>query len=137
MKREIKFRAWDGKRMFNPVEFVQDNSFSVGFFEGSGCITREDDPIMQYTGLKDKNGVEIYEGDVVKSNDSFEPIFYISIENYPEEINPDPAYENKKNFHEFIHDVIYSEGHSDLLRCSRNKIEVIGNIYENPELLEK
>lgn len=69
--REIKFRAWDGKRMYyDPNDFylrMDGSCFDV--FEGE-----MDEPIcgqpilMQYTGLKDKNGKEIYEGDIVKTS---------------------------------------------------------------------
>jgi uncharacterized phage protein (TIGR01671 family) len=65
--REIKFRAWDGRKMnYNP--FISDGSdggetSSVYINVAIAC---NDEELMQYTGLKDKNGKEIYEGDIIR-----------------------------------------------------------------------
>ena len=116
--KEIKFRVWD-----NDLEIMSysDSEIFIMFSNNGICIGYEindeidDYELMQYIGLKDKNGEEIYEGDIVKF---FE---YKVIDNIvlPEEIV-------------IIKDI--REG-CDTLGPSQY-MEVIGNIYENPELLD-
>jgi len=99
--REIKFRGWDeeGKRMLPP----QDLSTSRLYLEWLGII---DVPLMQYTGLKDKEGKDIYENDFV----------YLS--GYGSYLVEFPFIELYQAYPESDIGII------------------LGNTYENPELLE-
>ena len=138
--REIKFRCWDteNKQMLK----VQELDFEDTFYGGRLSIRAdmyndyfdiEDMILMQYTGLKDKNGKEIYEGDIVLykdwercyeggGNDSFinKGVVEYSESNCCFNVTERETID--------IEDVLY-EGNEDL--------EVIGNIYDNPELLKK
>jgi len=116
-KREIKFRAW----LKNPVEGLPRMvPWSSDFFSDSSEVTAFGDEfpepdgdvvLMQYTGLKDKNGREIYEGDIVASEwGDWESGYVISV--------------SMDDFYNFV-----EEGYSE------EDIEVFGNIYENPKLI--
>lgn len=116
MSREIKFRAWNSKE--NKMELD---------------VYKECDDLMQYTGLKDKNDKEIYEGDIVKIkhfaryNSELNSVLKIS--------NCEVIYENCQFlFHDtYKDDFKYKFNDID---CIKN-IEVIGNIYEEPNLLKE
>lgn len=129
MSREIKFRAWDKekKQMISLRDF--DTSYAEGAHLIFGCEAYDhcypDDvkllseyELMQFTGLKDKNGKEIYEGDIVRcGNYQAEIIFNKNIASF--RIQYTALSGNLAN------DVIY--GHD---------WEVIGNVFENTELLK-
>ena len=141
MKREIKFRAWNGIKMYYPETktpdnnatyltfFNRENSIGWGLYDSvyeNRLCSGEYHNLMQFTGLKDKNGKDIYEGDIIK--------FWGSIP------SDDPAY----GYYEPTMSVCYSEvwasfgftdGGAFLPFKQWDDMEIIGNIYENPELL--
>jgi hypothetical protein len=112
--REIKFRAWNPqqKRMVFGARGDEVNASWVLAM----CSANDMEP-MQYTGLKDKNGKEIYEGDILQ-NPKVKDIGPVEWDDF--DIGP--------AFH-WCHPKMYS--------CPMDECEVIGNIYENPELLER
>ena len=112
MKREIKFRAWDEEEgMMHPPftinEICEIRKEGGGF--GAILMNFNWDQLMwlQFTGLKDKNGKEIYEGDIFRYRGDVKVLDDIA--------------------------AFYWANFEGLL--DNKYIEVIGNIYENPELL--
>jgi len=121
--RNIKYRVWDQR--YRKMEYLEDWRFL------SPWMTDTERPIfMQYTGLKDKEGKEIYEGDIIKcitkqhgwphkgKVEYVEPSFKINVGKEPsiregEENDYYTDFYNNENF------------------------EIIGNIYENPELIKQ
>ena len=123
--REIKFRAWD-KRMNVMIEeypipgnYISINNL-IGYFSDRYIP-------LQYTGLKDKNGKEIYEGDIV----------IYEYEKKPATIKFGKGYQGEPADGMYPYWGWYVDGWLDHYAFAGDEIEVIGNIYENPELLEK
>lgn len=129
--REIKFRAWDKvlKRMLFPKFIGNGNNFcSDDLMAVTGVIE-----LLQYTGLKDKNGKEIYDGDVLKyhqyCNFNLEKETSISFVKWGETGDSD-GYCHGKHF-----EWVIGGNNADSLADIYENSEIIGNIYENPELL--
>lgn len=116
--RDIKFRAWNEaqEKMLNWYEFLNTNMENTFIApESTGLI------LMQYTGLKDKNGKEIYEGDIVEGRVGDEEGF--DVKGIVAYCQCGYYFITDKDDEVMIHIV--------------DDLEVIGNIYDNPDLLEK
>lgn len=140
MNREIKFRAWH-----SVVSVMLEVGDEYGTSHPLDCCDYklEGQPVelMQYTGLKDKNGVEIYEGDIVRTTVG-EHWWLYAIE--PSKISPNgQLYAIEKLSNCSIVDEVYTYTVTSENSGCRNELlygndyEVIGNIYENPELLKE
>ena len=122
-----KFRAWDkeDERMsYGEVEYFDD---SINYRFDHFCIGADEDvEFMQSTGLKDKNDTEIYEGDIVKVTDMYRSTDFC-----------DGGVGSITGLHEVLMWYIDGEVQNSLYDINLSYyIKVIGNIYENPELLE-
>ena len=122
--REIKFRAWDKeeKKMVYDVEYAYDGypiDTASSFGEMLDCPDFYN--VMQYTGLKDKNDKEIYEGDIVHFKTLRSKEYIGEVKSYEDAASFFVVV--KKHYMECLDDVY--------------ELKVLGNIYENKELLDE
>ena len=122
--RKLEFRIWDGRYMeyANDLYFFEENSIQHNGDHGN--------VVMQSTGQTDKNGQEIYESDIVKND--WGSIGIIKWGNYVEE-NGDPYCDTR---HIGFHSATKDKSNVESL-IHHEEWEIIGNIYENAELLKE
>ena len=126
--REMKFRAWDkeSRKMFSE-NIVDDGHLELyngmSFKRFGDCLEDDCIELMQFTDFKDKNGKEICEGDIVQANFRKGKKKYIVSEN---SVYGNSAFMIPEEFHYKLMDLNYEE----------KELEVIGNKFENPELLK-
>ena len=151
MNREIKFRAWNKvwgmMSLVDKIEFEEGKPVSVSVTikatdfdhtdEWSDYEVGDDIILQQFTGLKDKNGKEIYDGDIVRfENKAYEIRFFNKWGMF--------GLVGKSDYKDFTEEDPLGSGGSStrykpyvLGEYYQKRIEVIGNVFENPELLNE
>ena len=140
MNREIKFRGWNSnlKKFVSCDEWFLDFKGNLFFYDLRDCgrlepISKDLYIIQQFTGLKDKNGHEIFEGDIIEGrtfhyDDKIDDLVFSEIE------KGHVWYINGIWNVSFNH--LYSESSCSLEKFDLYSATVIGNVLENPELLK-
>lgn len=134
MSRVLKFRIWDKKKN----KFVHENRDKDYLLDFEGNIVFPDTVgelhkrvdfchliIQQFTGLSDKNGVEIYEGDILENN-----------LNHPDYKFGTIIFDEIYSLFGIKYDGLTRTVKTDKYECA-SRFEVVGNLFQNPELLEK
>ena len=126
--REIKFRAWDkeNEKMMKVSSLsLKNKEIAVRENRTYHFFRMQNLELMQYTGLKDKNGKEIYEGDIVLVKPGGISTWYKTVVEFKEGALIASLINEENHFY------IFNPGFDS------NDFEVIGNIYENKKLLEE
>lgn len=149
MNREIKFRVWSKSlKKFEDLSnfWVRPDDFLTCFmewrpdFDGEMVFETEktDFIYQQFTGLKDMNGKEIYEGDIVKYKRGYSVTYEIPKGVFRSEVVEQGEYVGEIIFifPSFCWSYDHKKGDDiEPLHLARDRYEVIGNIFQNPELL--
>jgi uncharacterized phage protein (TIGR01671 family) len=129
--RTIKFRAWDESQKYMAYQGTPDLETIQSFFHHFG-----DKTLMQYTGLKDKNGKEIYEGDILKVHIFTQELGEsLGVREGEKEFKAEICYQEmglwlQGNTEDECGYILWFDG------MHEESFEMIGNIYENYSLLE-
>lgn len=155
--RKIEFRSWDKKE--KKMEYSDDVEFStsvdvdwylaeISTFFGwiSGENSRDQYELMQFTGLLDKNGKKIFEGDIVQIQNHNNIIYNKALEGVPKFLVEWFEQENAWWLQEYYQGEPYSVYKGEYRLTSKNSkskyvancenFKIIGNLYENPELIK-
>lgn len=140
--REIKFRTWveRDKRMSSPIDLVDIANGKMDHVAWRVSVTTrevvEGDAIMEFTGILDKNGKEIYEGDIIEATDNWAedecPRYVVQWVEDDTRLGFELVHPETEDYEASIAD---DYGFYPL-EVKRAGFTVIGNLYENPELLK-
>lgn len=119
--RELKFRAWyeKSKSMYTPACIRNGKSTDLNYDDYS----ENDDPVMQYTGIKDMNGVEVFQGDILNLYNVFKTPMRMGVVKFDIGRSQNVIY--------------YKDSNCSFDINAFEHIEVVGNIFENPDMMNE